>query len=154
MGDSEVIHFALHSVLDERFPLRSKLLFTKTTAGALDSMSANDIYGMKLSRTRLVVLSSCQTGAERYYKGEGMINLARPFIAAHVPLVVASLWPVESESSAEFMISFHRRRTREKTATAAALAAAQREMLEGPDQRFSQPYYWAPFTLVGGYASF
>ncbi|MGZ8842481.1 MAG: CHAT domain-containing protein, partial [Pyrinomonadaceae bacterium] len=154
MEGADVIHLALHSVLDERFPLRSKLLFAKTKAPEPDALSTYDVYRMRFSRTRLVVLSSCQTGAERYYKGEGMIGLARPFIAARVPLVVASLWPVESDSTADLMIRFHRHRVLEKTSTAEALARAQREMLSDSDQRYHQPYYWAPFTLIGGYARF
>ena len=109
---------------------------------------------MNLPRTRLVVLSSCQTAAERYYKGEGMISLARPFIVAQVPLVVASLWPAESDSTAELMISFHKHRRQEKVSTAEALAAAQREMLGESEGRFTHPYYWAPFMVIGGYARF
>jgi CHAT domain-containing protein len=154
MEKSQVIHLALHSVLDEHFPLRSKLLFARTGKPAEDSLSAYDVYRMNLARTRLVVLSSCQTGAERYYKGEGMISLARPFIVAHVPLVVSTLWPVESDATAELMIHFHKHRTQEKISTAAALAEAQREMLAGADPQLRQPYYWAAFTLIGGYANF
>jgi len=154
MKNFEVIHFALHSVLDEQFPLHSRLLLARTKQPATDSLSALDVYGMRLTRTRLVVLSSCQTGVERYYKGEGMISLARPFIAARVPLVVASLWPVESDSTAELMISFHKHRTQKKASTAAALAAAQREMLGSSDERYRHPYYWAPFLVIGGYAEF
>jgi CHAT domain-containing protein len=109
---------------------------------------------MQLPRTRLVVLSSCQSGAARYYQGEGMINLARPFLVARVPLVVATLWSVESDATAELMISFHRRRAPAKTSTAEALAEAQREMLRSSDTNHHHPYYWAPFSLFGGHASF
>lgn len=154
MEKSEVIHLALHSILDEHFPLRSKLLFARTMTPAKDSLSAYEVYRMNLSRARLVVLSSCQTGAERYYKGEGMISLVRPFIAARVPLVVSTLWPVESNATAELMIRFHKHRTQEKTSTAAAIAEAQRDMLVRADPQLRQPYYWAAFTLIGGYANF
>lgn len=153
MEESDVIHLALHSVLDERFPLRSKLLFAKAKPPMPEILSAHDLYLMNLSRSRLVVLSACQTGAERYYKGEGAISLARPFIAARVPLVVASMWPVESDSTAELMISFHGRRMK-KISTAQGLAEAQREMLLSQDSRYRQPYYWAAFTVIGGFAKF
>ncbi|HEX5701709.1 MAG TPA: CHAT domain-containing protein [Pyrinomonadaceae bacterium] len=153
MGKSNVIHLALHSVLDERFPLRSKLLFAKAKPPVREVLSASDIYLMDLSRSRLVVLSACQTGAERYYKGEGMISLARPFIAARVPLVVATMWPVDSDSTAELMISFHQNRV-QTMSTAQALAKAQREMLLRQDSRYRHPYYWASFTVIGGFAKF
>lgn len=160
MADTDVIHLALHSVLDERLPMRSKFLLSKSAMGAGGPQSpeaalfAHDIYGMSLPRTRLAVLSACQTGGGRYFGGEGVINMARPFIAAGVPLVVASLWPVDSNSTAELMINFHRLRTRGGLTTADALRKAQLDMLHGPDQRLHRPYYWAPFALIGGYATF
>ena len=154
MEGAEVIHFALHSLIDKQFPLRSKFLFAKSSGGSPETLSAYEVYAMTLPRTRLVVLSSCQSGIERYYKGEGMIGLARPFIAAQVPLVVASMWPVDSDSPAEIMISFHKHRAQEKIPTTEALAMAQREMLHNPDERYRQPYYWAAFTVIGGHANF
>ncbi|HEV2706277.1 MAG TPA: CHAT domain-containing protein [Pyrinomonadaceae bacterium] len=157
---ADVLHFALHSALDEEVPLRSKLLLASAAQGASETASpdsalyAYEVYNLKLPQARLVVLSACQTGAERYYNGEGMSSLARPFISAGVPLVVASLWPVDSDATSELMIGFHRHRRRDGLSTAAALRAAQLEMLRGPVAHFHHPYYWAPFTLIGGYATF
>lgn len=154
MENSDVIHFALHSDIDERFPLRSKLIFANTNQPAEDTLSAYEIYHSKFPRTRVVVLSSCRTAAEQYYRGEGMMSLARSFLVAGVPLVVASLWPVESNSTTELMTRFHRLRNSQKISTAAALRSSQLEMLRDPDSRFHHPYYWAPFTVIGGYAEF
>jgi CHAT domain-containing protein/lipoprotein NlpI len=160
MERADVIHLALHSLLDDGVPLRSKLLLAKASTEIVHPQSsesvlyAYEIYNLKLSQARLVVLSACQTGAERYYSGEGMSSLARPFIVAGVPLVVASLWPVDSDSTAELMISFHRHRRSEGLSTAEALRSAQLDMLRSPEGRYHQPYYWAPFTVIGGYANF
>lgn len=159
MKGADVIHLALHSVLDEEVPLRSKLLFAKVSAERPDqqaesSLHAYEIYNLRQLTARLVVLSACQTGAGRYYGGEGMSSLARPFIADGVPLVVASLWPVDSDATSELMISFHGHRRRESLSTAEALRSAQLDMLRGPDERLRHPYYWASFTLIGGYARF
>lgn len=159
MEKADVIHLALHSVVDERSPLRSRLVLAKEYPGAGVQqpdgiLQAYELYGMKLSRTRLAVLSACQTGAECYYGGEGMISIARPFMAAGVPLIVASLWPVESDSTAELMTSFHRYRKREGISTAEALRLAQTEMLNSSHDRFSHPYHWAAFIAIGGYTRF
>jgi CHAT domain-containing protein len=159
MERSDVVHLALHSVVDERSPLRSRLVLAKEYTGAGVEqpdgiLQAYELYGMKLSRTRLAVLSACQTGAECYYGGEGMISIARPFMAAGVPLIVASLWPVDSTSTAELMVSFHSHRKRKGISTAEALRLAQTEMLNSSQDRFSHPYYWAAFTAIGGYARF
>lgn len=150
MPRSDVVHLALHSVLDNEIPLNSSLLLAKS--GSQSSLRAYEIYGLVLERTRLVVLSSCQTGAERYYDGEGMASLARAFIGARVPLVVASLWPVDSAATEKLMVQFHKERRHNSSAV--ALANAQRAMLHGSENRFKRPYYWAAFTLNGGYAEF
>ncbi|HYV11280.1 MAG TPA: CHAT domain-containing protein [Pyrinomonadaceae bacterium] len=147
---SDVVHLALHSVLDNDLPLNSSLLLAGS--GTQSQLHAYEVYRLGLERTRLVVLSSCQTGAERYYDGEGMASLARSFIGAGVPLVVASLWPVDSAATEKLMVLFHHERR--QTSTAVALANAQRAMLHDSQTRFQSPYYWAAFTLNGGYAEF
>lgn len=156
MTKADVIHLAAHSSLDERFPLRSKLVLAKRGADSGDNstLKAFEIYRLKLERPRLVVLSACQTGAEHYYDGEGMISLARPFIVAGVPMVVASLWPVDSEATYDLMVKFHRNRRLKTLPTIKALQQAQIEMLRTPDGHYSKPYYWAPFIVIGGYAQY
>jgi CHAT domain-containing protein len=151
---SDVIHLALHSKIDDEVPLRSKLLLAATSkTRAEDSfISALELYNLDLAHTRLVVLSSCQSGVGRYYGGEGVSSLARAFISAGVPLVVASLWPVESTATEKLMVSFHRHRRQEHN-TVEALRSAQRDMLHGSTD-LSRPYYWAAFTVTGGYAEF
>jgi CHAT domain-containing protein len=109
---------------------------------------------MKLARTRLVVLSACQTAIERSYRGEGAISIARPFIAAGVPVVVASLWTVDSDMTAELMIRFHRHRKRDGLSTVEALRQAQLDMLSSPGQQQRRPNSWAAFVAIGGYAKF
>jgi CHAT domain-containing protein len=156
MKDADIVHFASHYVVDENSPMSSKLLLAKSggageedgTGGAL---TVHDLNSMMLRRTRLVVLAACQTGAERYYKGEGMIGMSRAFIAAGVPSVVASQWPVDSDATAELMVNFHRRRKQGGLSTAEALRRAQLDMLGQHGQRYQHPYYWAGFVLIGGY---
>lgn len=157
---SDVAHFAAHYVVDPRSEMFSELILAKepatgngseTSAGLL---RASEIYKLKMPRTRLVVLSGCQTGVEQQYKGEGAVGLAYPFLGAHVPLVVASLWAVDSESTAELMIEFHKGRKLNHLPTAEALRQAQLHLLHGPDERYRQPYYWASFVTIGGQADF
>ncbi|HJQ27006.1 MAG TPA: CHAT domain-containing protein [Blastocatellia bacterium] len=159
MERANVLHLASHYVVDEHNPMLSKLLTAKAGEDSTDPVAdsvlqADDIFHSRLPLTRLVVLSACRTGAEQYYKGEGMIGFSRTFLAAGVPLVVASLWPVDSDSTADLMISFHRHRKRAGLSSAEALRQAQLDMLDDPQHRYDQPYYWAPFILIGGYAAF
>jgi CHAT domain-containing protein len=158
IGKSDVANFALHYVVDDESSLLSGMaLAGERSAGAGGGdddgfWQVGEIYKMSLPRTRLVVLSACRTGVEREYRGEGAVSVARPFIAAGVPLVVASLWSVDSESAARLVFSLHRNRTHCQESTAEALRQAQLEMLK--DERYSRPRYWAAFTLIGGYAEF
>lgn len=159
--DADVIHLATHSLSDERSPLLSKLLLSEdeskdqlTHHASRGSLQASEIYALKFPRTRLVVLSACQTGIERAYRGEGAIGLARPFIAAGVPLVVASLWPVESESTADLMISFHKHRKQGQRSTVAALREAQLEAIRNQQRSSTTNYSWAAFVVIGGYTHF
>ena len=160
MREANVVHFAAHYVVDEQAPLRSAVVLAqagdtnKHRSGDDGMLSVHELYGLKLPETRLVVLSACKTGVERYYGGEGMIGAARPFIAIGVPLVVASLWSVDSEATAELMIVFHRNRKQHGLSTVESLRRAQMRMLDDVEGRYRHPYYWASFTSIGGYASF
>ncbi len=107
-----------------------------------------EIYNLGLPRTRLVILSACQSGIGQYYKGEGIVSLASPFLAAQVPTVVVSLWKVDSESAARLMADFHYERKRNRLGAGDALRAAQLRMIESGGS-YQHPYRWAPFITIG-----
>jgi CHAT domain-containing protein len=151
-----VAHFATHFVVNEGsemlsgFPLtpdRSHNTATDASDGFLQSF---EIARLNLRRTRLVVLSACQTGIEKQYGGEGAISATRPFFVAGVPTVVASLWPIDSNAAEDLMIKFHRHQ-RDRMPVAKALQQAQLELIRG-DANYRHPYYWAPFVAIGGLA--
>lgn len=160
LPDVDVAHFALHYVVDEDYPMNSRLLLANvgeagSVAGSRESdLQVYDLYRMNLKRLRLAVVSACRTGVERFYKGEGMIGMSRSFIASGVPTVVASHWPVESDATAELMISFHSHRKRLGLPTVKALRRAQLDMLARGRERHRHPYYWAPFVVIGGYSTY
>jgi len=108
----------------------------------------NEIYNLKLPNAKLIVLSACETGLGRYYRGEGIVSLIHPFLAAQVSTVVASLWPVTSRATAELMIEFHKERRGSEMRSGDALRASQLEMIRNGE--FAHPYYWAAFIVVGG----
>ena len=106
----------------------------------------NEIYNLKLPNTRLIVLSACETGLGPYYRGEGIVSLIHPFLAARVSTVVASLWPVESRATSALMTSFHKERRMSGLRAADALRSAQLNMIVDS----AHPYFWASFIVVGG----
>jgi CHAT domain-containing protein len=158
MRTADVMHFGGHYIVNERSPLLSGFVLSDDphTHAREDSILANyEILGDKLANTKkLIVLAACETGMETYYDGEGMIGAARTFLATDVPLVVASQWAVDTESTAELMVRFHKYRKTGNLSTAQALRRAQLDMLEGNVTLYRDPYYWAGFVTFGGYAQF
>ncbi len=155
LANAEVAHIATHSVANPASVMASQLVLAKNKIAPTDGgLQAAEIYQLKMPGTRLVVLSACQTGIEQSLNGEGALSLARPFIAAKVPLVVASLWPVDSEATSELMIEFHRQRRQLGLPTIEALRQAQLSLLRSDKQQRNAPYYWSAFCLYGGYAEF
>jgi CHAT domain-containing protein len=151
----EVIHFAGHYITQSDFPLSSKLLMSGNVDDEKSGVLTNaELIGKKLPRTKLIVLSACQTAIEDYSDGEGLIGLSRTFLSLGVPLVVASQWKVDSLTTAELMRRFHYFRRQEKLSTSQALRKAQLELLRASEDRFQLPYFWAGFAMFGGYADF
>jgi CHAT domain-containing protein/tetratricopeptide (TPR) repeat protein len=143
-----LIHFAGHSILNARSPLLSELLFAPGANGSDDGvLRGRDILGQRFDRTRLVVLSACDTA-----RGDGLhdeeLSFAQLFLAAGVPAVLAHRWAVSDQVSASFFGGFYRS-LQAGHDSLSALAAAQREFLrpEVPDRR--RPGAWAGFELIG-----
>jgi CHAT domain-containing protein len=158
LPDANVFHFAGHYIVDERYPLLSRLVLAKkkglASAEGDGDLKGGDLVGKRLPHAKLVVLSACQTGSEGYYNGEGLMGISRMFLETGIPLVVASQWAVESESTAQLMIKFHHYRKAPSVSSVEALRQAQLEMLNDRTGPYRDPYYWAPFLAVGGYADF
>ncbi len=157
LDGANVIHFAGHYLVNEAQPLLSGLVLAenKGSSDLKDSLLANhEIIHGKFLNAKLIVLSACQSGVEKFYNGEGMIGSSRAFLATGVPLVVASQWKVDSSATAELMTRFHRYRTQNGSSTVDALRRAQLDMLDSQNALYSDPYYWAAFEAIGGYAEF
>ncbi|HMS41294.1 MAG TPA: CHAT domain-containing protein [Pyrinomonadaceae bacterium] len=143
---AEVVHFAGHFVVNEQSSANSKLLFA---GGDLRSFELSE---KRLKRAKLVVLSACETGGEKFFKGEGAIGIARTFLAMGTPIVAASSWKVDSEATQNLMVNFHKNRRNKNLSSVASLREAQLEMLK--TQEFNAPYFWSAFNLVGGFANY
>lgn len=153
MPGAEVIHFAGHFVANPESPSYSRLLFSAD--GEESDLRSFEIAAMKLPHAKLVVLSACRTGIEKFYEGEGAIGIARTFLAVGAPLVIASSWSVNSEATKDLMIAFHRYRRVKGLPAAEALRRAQIDMLKGVnDGNFREPYYWAAFSIIGGSSNY
>ena len=154
LAQYRVVHFATHGLLNSRRPELSGLVLSSVDADGQPHdgfVALTDILNLQLN-AELVVLSACRTALGRDVKGEGLIGLTRGFMSAGVPRVVATLWDVQDESTVTLMTRFYRGVLRQGQSPATALRAAQLAMLRDP--RWSEPYYWAAFTLQGDWSAF
>jgi tetratricopeptide (TPR) repeat protein len=145
-----IIHFATHGVFNDRQPELSGIvlsLFDERGQPREDGfLRLHDIYNLKLP-VEMVVLSACQTGLGKQVRGEGLIGLTRGFMYAGVPRVVASLWKVDDEATAELMRVFYERMFKDGMPPPAALREAQLSVRS--QKRWRAPYYWAGFIIQG-----
>src|SRR5215470_4251033 len=144
-----IIHFATHGLLNSTTPELSGIVLSlvdETGRAQEGFLRAYEIYNLKLNAD-LVVLSACSTALGKEVKGEGLAGLTRGFMYAGTPRVIASLWNVRDEATAELMKRFYRNMLTGKSSPAAALREAQISMWREP--RWAAPYYWAGFVLQG-----
>jgi CHAT domain-containing protein len=149
LGAYRYLHFATHGYMDARHPELSALVLSLVDKDGNEKdgfLRLQDIYSLHL-RADLVVLSACETGLGREIRGEGLIGLTRGFMYAGAARVVVSLWNVSDQGTSELMPRFYRNMFERHMAPAAALRRAQIAMLAS--RQWQDPYYWAPFTLLG-----
>jgi CHAT domain-containing protein len=141
----DVVHFAGHARAEGIHD--SALLLTRDDEGA-SALTTEVIAMMDLRRTRLVVLAACGTAAADSSSMEGMPSLARAFLAAGVPSVVGSLWPIDDKEAAAIVIEFHRQLSRGSD-TSHALRNAQLLMMRQRRPSSRHPAAWAALEVVG-----
>ena len=114
-----------------------------------DLLFPSEIARLPLHATRLVTLSSCESGAGTPVSGEGLLGLRRAFSLAGAREIVVALWPVSDESTPGFMERFYQLALRSDR-PAQALWQTQGEFLSAAatDDDFELAVLrYAPFVL-------
>jgi CHAT domain-containing protein len=101
---------------------------------------------LNLQGTELVILSACDSGTGEVQIGEGVMSLRRAFRIAGAQTVLASHWKVSDKATSQLMTEFIRR-WRSGEPRAKAWREAQLSLLHSKE--YSNPYFWAAFTLTG-----
>lgn len=137
-GNYGAIHFTAHATANRESPLESAVLLSK------GKLYAREVMGLPL-HAELVTVSACSGAGSRIYSGEGMVGFAWAFLRAGARNVIAGLWDVNDQSTAELMDSTYGQlesglKPRE------ALRAAKLAMIRS-STNFRKPYYWGPFQV-------
>jgi CHAT domain-containing protein/Tfp pilus assembly protein PilF len=161
-GRVTIVHFAVHGLIDERFPLESALVLTipraRRPAHEDGLLQAWEVFERLRLDADLVTLSSCNAALGEELAGEGIIGLTRAFQYAGARTVLASLWSVADVSTAELMRRFYTS-LEGGDSKDVALQKAQMEFIQGPveveidgeraELDLSHPFHWAAFQLIG-----
>ena len=152
-GRYRVLHVATHGTLNSANPLFSYLQLATDSSAVDDGMlEAREILDLNL-RADLVVLSACETGRGEFISGEGVLGMGWAVLTAGTPTVVVSQWKVDSASTTQLMVAFHRtiaaasQRPGPIPGKAEALRKAQLELIQIP--KYQHPFYWAGFEMLG-----
>jgi CHAT domain-containing protein/tetratricopeptide (TPR) repeat protein len=143
-----VLHVATHGVLDAMRPQFSGLVLSLVGNKSDDDgfLRTGEVFNLRLG-TPLVMLSACESGLGKVKRGEGVIGLSRAFMYAGATTVGVTLWSVADRPTAELMTDFYQRLLGPNPSPSDAIREAQLAMIS--NKKYSAPFYWAPFVLVG-----
>lgn len=150
----QVVHFATHGIIDARTPALSGLMLSRIGEHGQPRegfLGLRDIYNLRLGAD-LVVLSGCETALGKQVRGEGLLGLTQGFLYSGARQVLASLWRIEDQATAELMARFYRALLLDGSPPAAALRQAQLAIQQDP--RWRSPYYWSGFVLQGDWTGY
>lgn len=143
-----IIHLAMHAIINDQSPMNSAMIFAQPGDSINDGLlHTYEVYGIPL-RSKMVVLSSCNTGNGLLSSGEGILSLARGFLYSGSQSVVMSLWQIEDRSGTEIIKMFYDN-LRTGMSKSRALRKARHEYLKNSSQLRSHPYFWSALVVYG-----
>ncbi|KAA3625809.1 MAG: CHAT domain-containing protein, partial [Bacteroidetes bacterium] len=107
----------------------------------------SEIYALDLS-AQMVVLSACETNLGKLEEGEGVMSLARGFAYAGATSLVASLWKVKNQQTAQIFTDFYGN-LKNSNSKSEALRKAKTDFLDKTDDIHASPAYWTGFVFIG-----
>jgi CHAT domain-containing protein/Flp pilus assembly protein TadD len=143
-----IIHFACHGYFNEADAARSGIVLSGVS-GLLENeedgyLTIPEIAVLDM-KSRMVMLSACETGLAALKRGDGMVGMARAFMVAGTENVGVSLWSISDDGTSEFMSRLYGKVIKEGLSFREAYYQVKQEFRR--DAKWSHPYYWAAFTM-------
>ncbi|NWF90884.1 MAG: CHAT domain-containing protein [Ignavibacteriaceae bacterium] len=146
--DYKIVHIASHSFMNEDQPDISGVIFAQPQDSVFINdgiLYAGETYNLDLNAD-LVVLSSCESGLGKLFKGEGMIGLTRGFLYSGTNNIIFSLWKISDKHTSELMVEFYKQTILGKDYSE-ALRQAKLKLIS--NELTARPRSWAGFLLIG-----
>jgi len=148
ISDYGFIHVVSHGFVNDVTPELSGIVFTKAPTETAEHdyiLYSDEMYSLNLKCADLVVLSSCQSGIGKIYKGEGVISLARGVLFSGSPNIILSLWRVPDDATHALMVQFYKN-VLSGSDYSHSLQKAKHALLS--NKNTAAPKNWAGFTLI------
>ncbi len=146
--DYSIVHIATHSLLNEKEPKLSAIIFSQPQKEEDDVdgvLYAAEAYSLILN-ANLLVLSSCEGAMGQLKNGEGIMALTRPFLYAGANQMIVALWKVTDRHTFNFFKLFYTY-VLDGMQFSDALRQAKIEILR--TKATSWPKFWSSFVLIG-----
>jgi CHAT domain-containing protein len=143
-----VIHLATHAIADTGNSAASFIAFyPNTQQPAQDALYLEELYGLNMEGTQLIIISACETGHGQLVNSEGVLSLTRGFAYAGCASMVNSLWKADDAATAAILHQFHSYLQKGYTKSK-ALRQAKLDYLHS-NALYKTPDYWAHLILIG-----
>jgi CHAT domain-containing protein len=143
-----IVHLATHAMADINKSSASYIAFYPLKGQPPeDNLYLDELYGLNMDSTDLVIISACETGAGQLIGSEGVMSLSRGFTYAGCNAVINSLWKADDAATAAILKQFHIY-LQKGYGKAKALQLAKLDYMRS-DALHKSPNYWAHLILIG-----
>jgi CHAT domain-containing protein len=148
IAEYPVVHLATHAIADTGNSASSFIAFyPNSQQPAQDALYLEELYGLSMEATRLIIISACETGNGQLVNSEGVLSLSRGFAYAGCASMVNSLWKADDEATAAILHQFHQYLQKGYTKSK-ALQQAKLDYLHS-NALHRSPGYWAHLIITG-----
>lgn len=150
-GQYQIVHLSSHARVNDQNPLYSQIAFSQTQDPNEDGLiTVAELFEMRLP-VEMIVLSACETGVGKLYRGEGVSSQAKGFAYAGAKSIITTLWSINDAASSLLMPDFYEG-LQAGLSKDAALRNAKIRYIQQSDQLGAHPFYWAAFVPIGDMA--
>jgi len=144
----KILHLAMHTTIEDKFPQDSYLNFSIDTSSSEDGkLHIYEIAKMNLN-ANLVILSACETNKGKEINGQGVLGIARAFQKAFCPNIIVSNWSIDDHSTSQ-IVSSCLKNLKDSFRPNVALRKSKLDFIEHSSTLNSHPKYWAAFSFYG-----